>query len=433
MAESINSGEELPGGYRVGEAIGGGGIAAVHAATDANGNAVVVKFLHRGDADARSRFDREVTVLRAIPANEHIVRYLGHGTAGGTPFLVMERIIGTTLTQILNNGRRFDEAAACSVMMQLCEAFAPMHQMGLAHCDVEPGNIMFSRADAGSDGAPIRVHLLDFDRVHDAQGLLELFEKESAIPGILGNVSMPFALETAAAEHIAPELFWDAQRTSPGDAQTDTPADVFGLGVIFFQLLTGRSPWPFEASESERASALRHYLRARCGTGYTLKRPDDIGATLWSIVIKALDRDPKRRQRDAEELAADIRRYQAYGVGVVAAGEDEGETIMAVLPGVELSPLPAYTNVRPPSLPSRPQPTTLAQALEVTFGTDAARPSTAPSAPPSPDPVPHVSAISSALAGLARPEVRRRLVQGLWILGGFGLGLGLFLGARSLF
>src|SRR5690606_19544085 len=147
---------------------------------------------------------------------------------------------------------------AAQFMIQLCEAFAGLHDLGLAHRDVKPENIMLTR--------DWRVKLMDLGLVKDAQGLPKLFESEDILAG------------------------------------RDTTTDVYSLGIIFYEMLTGQKLFPFKPNaknQQEYARALLSYLKTR-----TSQRDDDlkvappqIPPALWSVIARALRVDPKIRQR----------------------------------------------------------------------------------------------------------------------------------------
>jgi serine/threonine protein kinase len=371
-SKSLEPNTTITGGYKLIRLVGRGNFAKVWEATDARGERVAVKILHSSHPQGNKRFQREIKVVRSLPANEHVVQYVDHGVLpDGSPFLVLEFVVGFTLGQLLSTGRRFSEQAACSLMLQLCRSFAGLHALGVTHGDIKPNNIMLAKsASAPSLPAPnkagkevihlaqverssLRIKLLDFGLVRDAQGLLKLLEQHEMLPGKDFAEELDVGMLAGTPEYIAPEQLIDARREEHEPALTDTPSDVFGLGVVFYQLITGVVPWPFEP-DSRDAEAYRHsikeYLGRRAG-GERPECPPGTSQALWSIIARALDPDPKKRQGDALALFRDIERFVEYGVGV-PANLDTEETVLAYFdaasadvekesaPIAELKPLP---------------------------------------------------------------------------------------------
>jgi serine/threonine protein kinase len=311
------------------------------------------------DEQARLRFTREIMVMKALPANPYVVGYVADGiTDDDRPFIAMEYVKGFTLGTLLRSGRRLTESAACTLMMQLCDAFGDLHKLGLTHGDIKPDNIMLSRDEAraqrnksgkASNNPTDVVHLaqvertgmtmklLDFGQVRDGQGLLRLLEDESMLQGAGFGVDPETGVVTGTPEYIAPEQVRDAMGGTEQESETDTPADVFGLGVIFYELLAGGVPWPFgsgddtDPTHQNRAVA---YLRERGRNLQSPSAPAACSPALWSVIARALHADPKTRQGDARLLAQDIDRYHRYGVGVPGDLDNEA-TVMAYLPDLD--------------------------------------------------------------------------------------------------
>ena len=339
----------LPGGYTVGATIDTGSFARVFHGQTADGRAVAIKVLKSEHAQARKRFAREIKVMQAMPENPHVVQYIDHGeTSDGTPFIVLEYLDGITLGKLLHSGVRLTESAACALMFQLCDSFGGLHRLGVTHGDIKPNNIMLSWSDGVDpkelmaseiihigtfERSGFHITLLDFGLVRDAQGLLRLFEEHNFLPGHDFEEDIDAGMLTGTPEYIAPEQVADARHGDPALTRTDTPSDVFGLGVIFFELLSGRSPWPFRpnaVNAEQYKQQTKAYLDERVGTTEPPVQLSNIAPALWSIIARALHPDPKLRQGDAKTLAADIRRYVRYGVGI-PADLDQEETIMAYL------------------------------------------------------------------------------------------------------
>ncbi len=218
-------GRLVGGRYQLGDLVGIGGMATVHRALDTRlDRAVAVKLLRREvmeDTDIAMRFRREAlaaTVLR----HPNIVACLEAGTDDGQPYLVMELIEGEDLAARLRRAGRLDPAEVARLGLDIARGLAVAHVRGIVHRDVKPGNILLAR-----DG---RAMITDF-------GIARLAaDAEGAVPGTtLGSVQY-FSPEQARG--------WT----------TTAASDVYGLGLVLYECLTG----------SSRVEG-RHDRGARCG------------------------------------------------------------------------------------------------------------------------------------------------------------------------
>ena len=318
-------GVTLAGGYRIERFVGSGAFAYVYYATSPDGRECAVKIQYNLVSDARTRFNREIKVLKELPPNDYLVKYYADGTTPeGYPYLIMEFVDGMTLKEALKHRRVWPVQECCEIMVQLCDAFGGLHELGIVHRDVKPDNIMLTKTN--------QVKLMDLGLIKDAQGLLKLFETEDVMQGKDFAENLDKGVLAGTPEYMAPEQFSDPSLTDETQAKTDTWTDVYSLGLIFYEMLAGKklfvfSP-PTNAPQSEFAKALLAFLQKRTQQrDEEIVPPQNVPFQLWTVIARSLHVDPKARQHNASELAEDIRRYITTGEGVVEQDSDKTNAI----------------------------------------------------------------------------------------------------------
>ncbi len=276
--------------YRLGPVIGRGGMATVHRAFDIRlERPVAVKLLRpevSRDPDLAQRFRREAlaaTVLR----HPNIVACLDTGTDGDQPFLVMDLVDGEDLAARLKRGGRLAPAHVARIGLDVARAMGVAHVRGIVHRDIKPGNILLA-----ADG---RALVTDF-------GIARLaMDAEATLPGTtLGSV-----------HYFSPEQARGA---------TTTPAsDVYSLGLVLFEALTGERAWGGDSSD---AIAL-----ARVGTlaPSSRDRRPEVPAELDAVVRRALAPDAGDRYPSGAAMATALE-------SIVAASDVSSPTLVMPLP-----------------------------------------------------------------------------------------------------
>ena len=287
------------GPYRLLAELGEGGMGVVYLADRIDGQfeqQVAVKFIKQGlvSEEARRRFLQERQILAHLQ-HPAIARLLDGGvTTDGTPFFVMERVEGRPITSYCTE-RALKTEDRLRIFLQICDAVQYAHRNLIVHRDLKPSNILVD------DGG--RVKLLDF-------GIAKLLgDGESTIAGSSHSIVRALTLDYAAPEQLRGEA-------------VNTSTDVYALGVLLYELLTGERPYRVRSGalgELEQAILDQVPLSpsARVDRGDLRRR---LRGDLDRIVLKALQKSPERRYPSAEAFATDVRRH-LDGLPVSARGD----------------------------------------------------------------------------------------------------------------
>jgi tRNA A-37 threonylcarbamoyl transferase component Bud32 len=242
--------------------IGRGGMGIVYRARQRKlGRTVALKLLApelSGDRDFAARFLREARVLARL-RHEHIVAVHDFGETEGLCWILMEHVDGPDLRRVLEAGKLAPEAAL-ALVPQICDALSAAHALGVVHRDIKPENVLLDAAG--------RAKIADF-------GLAKLVDARDGTP------TLTRAEQAMGTPHyMAPEQMRGAR-------DVDHRADIFSLGVVFYEMLTGQLPiGRFEAPSKRVAVDVR----------------------LDEIVLRALESRPERRYQSAVEVKGDVER-----------------------------------------------------------------------------------------------------------------------------
>jgi serine/threonine-protein kinase len=304
------AGTVLDGKYRVAHLLGRGGMGEVYAGTHLQlERAVAIKVLHGGlgaDESFVQRFAREARTAARLEHPNAVHVYDFGSLPDGSAYLVMEFIEGVTLREVKRQNPRFAHASGLDLMRQACAAVAAAHARGIVHRDLKPENMMVRSDETGR--AILKV--VDF-------GLAKILENQTSQ---LSNQSELIG----TPKYMSPEQF--------SGGRIDERVDVYALGCILFELLTGRAP--FDGMFVEIVG--KHvYAEVPTFASLGVDAPPEVEA----VARRALEKDPAARTPSAAELARDLE---------TAIGEDRtgaiGEQLTVPLPK------PAFAETSPDDL-----------------------------------------------------------------------------------
>jgi tRNA A-37 threonylcarbamoyl transferase component Bud32 len=343
--ESLLKGRELGGRYRIEEVIGRGGMGAVYRAIDQRlGRPVAVKVITASAGNdpevrerLRARFKHEAASAARLPKHPNAVTVHDYGTDEelGLDFIVMELLEGEDLATRLQRGGMPPMAEALRILQHAARGVAVGHRAGLIHRDVKPGNVFLVR-----HGDEEEVRVLDF-------GIAKaMTDEDTASAGLTHDGRAPLSPAYASPEQLR------------GDARLTAASDVFSLGALGFQLLTGTRPF----TDADRA---------RMGAGMDVPVPalrarnPQVPEEVEQVIRRALHPDPTQRFADASALAdalsAPMRRITdtpLAGAVPAAAGAlvDDDRTMLADTDRTAFAGDDDRTMLAPP-LPVRATPT----------------------------------------------------------------------------
>jgi serine/threonine-protein kinase len=262
--------------------IGSGGTGVVLAARHRElGHLVAIKFLHpelASSSEVVGRFMREARAMSRLKS-EHVAHVMDVSRLpDGVPYFVMEHLTGTDLSTRLAEHGPLSIDEVVDYVLQALEALAEAHRRGIIHRDLKPSNLWLTTREDDSDF----VKVLDFGTSKIARSDLTAHEPPLTRSGSL--LGSPI--------YMAPEQIRNA-------SQADARSDVWSLGVVLHELLTGHPPF--------QGDFLGEIISAVCGGQYALPAREDLPAELAEILLKCLQKTPSARFQSVEELARAFR------------------------------------------------------------------------------------------------------------------------------
>ncbi|MDB5306030.1 MAG: hypothetical protein JWO38_232 [Gemmataceae bacterium] len=296
------------GPFEIEKELGSGAMGTVYRAKFNKGEKVVPIALKvvalglLGNEGAMARFDREATILKQL-RHPHIVRLIATGHWRKTPFIAMEFIDGEALDRVLGRRGRLSWEEVTSYGKQLCEALQHAHDQGIIHRDLKPSNLMITREGT--------LKLTDFG-----------IAKDTDVTALTGANS---TIGTAA--YMSPEQ-------CKGDRNLTNKSDLYSLGIVLFELLTGRKPF---TADSTVDMFLKHVNEKPPRIGKIIQ---DLPPKFEALILQLLEKDKDARPIDAAWVGRMLLEVEEDAFARKSAGLDVASARRADRPrGTEAGPI----------------------------------------------------------------------------------------------
>ncbi|MEA2257714.1 MAG: eukaryotic-like serine/threonine-protein kinase, partial [Acidobacteriaceae bacterium] len=314
----LTSGHLLAQRYEILSLLGEGGMGAVYKARDVElGRTVALKVIRPDLARNRAILDRfkQELILATQVTHRNVVRIYDLGEAEGIKFITMEYVEGEDLAALIHQRAKLPPHEAVNIIEQVCRALEAAHSVGVIHRDLKPQNIMQEKGTG-------RILVMDFGLAKTLEG-----DRMTQTGAMVGTM-----------EYMSPE------QALAGNL--DQRSDIFSLGLIFYELLTGQTP--FRADSALASLIKRTQERVVPVSEFDKSVPPELS----QIVSRSLERDVALRYQSAAELLADLELWAGTGKsGIIAARlkpgprrwADENKRLLAGAIGLALLLIAALT------------------------------------------------------------------------------------------
>jgi len=299
----LSTGSIIAGRYQIIEELGKGGMGSVYKVIDNELNEkVALKLLKpeiAADEETIERFRNELKLTRKI-SHKNVCRMYHLGKIEDTQYITMEYVSGEDLKSLIKKIGQLPVTKAVSIAQQVCEGLAEAHKLGIVHRDLKPQNIMIDEAG--------NARIMDFGiaRSLKAKGITEA--------GVM--IGTP--------EYMSPEQV--------EGLETDHRSDLYSLGVILYEMVTGRVP--FEGTTTI-SIALKHKKETPSNPReFNSQVPEDLS---W-MILRCMEKDKERRYQEAKELFTELGEIGSEKPETIRTSEMEWKNSIAVLPFSDLSP-----------------------------------------------------------------------------------------------
>jgi eukaryotic-like serine/threonine-protein kinase len=305
-------GTKLSGRYLIEDEIGSGGMSTVYCAFDETlERQVALKVMHSdisSDTAALERFRREARTVAQL-SHPHVVMVIDAGEDQGHPYIVFEHVRGETLKERIRREGPLPIAEAVAYAIEIGRALGAAHERGLVHRDVKPQNVLIDEEG--------RAKVTDF-------GIALGLEPEGLTAA--GRV-------VGTTDYVSPEQAMGHEVTGQ--------SDVYSLGVVLFEMLSGTVPFKGESGVSV---AMKHVQE---GIPDIQKRRPGVSAALAAVLEKATAKELQNRYASMDDFVHDLEEVLAYETARAGEATGEATAILSELPGNVASGRPAWRRLAP--------------------------------------------------------------------------------------